>query len=251
MRNFVPWHLINGHMLGASQRGRYSRDSIAEDLRQAMQIGRGEWKGRMRDLALSGVATAAEGTYGALGAYPLEAELAGFTPTAATEGALLTSAANSALYMPIPQRGLLTPQAYRFVVGGRVTTSATAGNVSFPVRLGNANTSPRLDNSNPQAKVVSITNAIFMVKGDITIQSVGPPGTNSKAMGHFQAFLNNTTTPGGTYLGWVNGSTAAASFDSTVAPNSSANGGQVWIGVLESAGPSPWSVGAVHYMDWN
>lgn len=244
MRHCLPWSLLHGQLIPKGGR------EVTHLLDEAMKLGRGEWKPRMRALEAMGVPVAAEGTYGALGAYPLEAELAAFTPTAATEGALLTSAANQALYMPIPARSILGPQAYRFVLSGRVTTSATAGNVSFPVRLGNSNAAVSLGTPNPQAKVVSITNAMFVIKGDITV-SPGIPGTNAKGLGHFQAFLNNTTTIGGTYISWLWGSTAAASFDSTVGPNTSANGGQIWVGVLESAGASPWTVGQCHYMDWN
>jgi hypothetical protein len=246
MRKNVPWKLFMGQLV----LGRRYRPDVQRLLHEAKLIGSAEWGSRMRALRLAGEHMAAEGTYGALGAYPLEAELAAFTPTAATEGALLTSAANQALYMPIPARSILGPQAYRFIISGRVTTSATAGNVSFPVRLGFSNAGVSLGTPNPQAKVISITNAMFIVKGDVTVLP-GLPGTNAKAIGHFQSFLNNTTTIGGTYLGWAWGSTAAASFDSTVAPNTSANGGQIWVGVLESAGASPWTVGQVHYMDWN
>jgi hypothetical protein len=249
MQNRVPWHLVNGVMTGDSKRGRHSRDSIADDLRQMYQRGRSEWKGRMRDLALEGALVAAEGTYGALGAYPLAGELPSVTPTT-TESGLLT-AANASLFMPIPANGLLSPQAYRYVVAGRVTTTATAANYTWTPRLGNANTSPSLGASAAIAKTVSITNAILIQKGDITIQqAVNVPGTNSKAVGHFSNHLNSVA--GGAATVWVWGSVASASFDSTVAPGASANGGQVWLGVTASAAAAdPFIIGGVHFMDWN
>lgn len=244
MRLGRPWSLINGQLVPRGD----SRQPVADALAEAMARGRGEWKWRLRELASGGVPVAAEGTYGALGAYPVPAELASMTPTG-TEAGLL-SAAQAAIYMPLPANGVLAPQAYRFVVCGRVTTTSTAANYTWTPRLGNANTSPSLTASAALAKTVSITNAIYIVKGDITIQSVGVPGTNSKAIGHFQAFLNSAA--GGAATTWIWGSTASASFDSTVAPNSSANGGQVWLGITASAAAAdPFITGQVHFMDWN
>jgi hypothetical protein len=255
MRTGRPWKLLNGHLIArpseiaATETDRLQRESsIARDLWAAMQIGRSEFKHRLRGLGMAPVPVAAEGTYGALGAYPLAAELASVTPTTTESG--LVTAANGALFMPIPANSILSPQAYRFVIAGRVTTTATAANYTWALRLGNANTSPSLGASVALAKTISITNAFFILKGDITIQSVGAPGVNSKAMGHFGMDLN--TASGGATVHWTWGSAAAATFDASVAPNTSANGGQLWPGVTASAAAAdPWIVGAIHYMDWN
>jgi hypothetical protein len=238
------WKLINGHLIARES----EMDRTARDLHTVMALQRGQSKQMLRELERSGVALAAEGTYGALGAYPLQNELASVTATTTESG--LLSAANGAIYMPIPSNSTLAPQAYRFVAAGRVTTTATAANYTWTVRLGNANTSPSLGASVALAKTISITNAIYIWKGDVTIQQVGPPGTNAKAMGHFGMDLN--TAAGGATVHWTWGSSAQASFDSTVAPNSSANGGQFWLGVTASAAASdPFILGAVHFMDWN
>jgi hypothetical protein len=242
MRNGLPWSVLHGQLIPKGGR------EVSRLLDEAMKRGRGEWKSRMRALEAMGVATAAEGTYGALGAYPLEGELAAVN-NGVTEVGLLT-AANSALYLPIPARSILGPQAWRFVIAGRVTTTATAANLSWTPRLGNAITSPSLGASAAQAKTISITNAIFIVKGDITVQTIGVAGANSKAQGHFQAFLNSAA--GGAAVAWVWGSTAQASFDSTVGPNTSANGGQLFVGMTASAAAAdPFIAGQVHWMDWN
>lgn len=242
MRHRLPWSLLHGQLIPKGGR------EVTHLLDEAMKLGRGEWKPRMQALERLGVPMAAEGTYGALGSYPLEGELASVT-NGTTEVGLLTSA-NAALYMPIPARAVLAPQAYRFVVAGRVTTTATAANLTWTPRLGNANTSPSLGASAALAKTISITNAFFVMKGDITIQSVGIAGTNSKAMGHFGMDLNSAS--GGATQHWTWGSTAQASFDTTVAPGSSANGGQIWLGMTASAAAAdPFIVGAVHWMDWN
>jgi hypothetical protein len=255
MRNRRPWKVLDGHLIAkpsdidASERFRREQeDSIAQALWEAMHLARGQSKQMLRELGLAGGPLAAEGTYGALGAYPPAGELASVTPTT-TEAGLVT-AANSALYMPIPANATMTPQAWRFVICGRVTTTATAANYTWTARLGNAITSPSLGASAAVAKTISITNAIFIAKGDITVQSVGIPGTNSKAMGHFDAKLNSVA--GGAYTTWAWGSAAAASFDASVAPNTSANGGQMYLGLTASAAAAdPWIVGQIHWMDWN
>jgi hypothetical protein len=242
MRNNIPWSVLNAQLIPRGGR------EVTHLLDEAMKLGRGEWKTRLRALEAMGVATAAEGTYAALAAYPLEAELAAVN-SGTTENSLLT-VANATLYMPIPARSVLAPQAWRFVVSGRVTTTATAANLTWTNRLGNANTSPSLGASAALAKTISITNAYFIEKGDITVQSVGAAGTNARAMGHFQMFLNSAS--GGAAIIWVWGSSAQASFDSTVAPGASANGGQVWLGMLASAAAAdPLLTSQVHWMDWN
>jgi hypothetical protein len=256
IRNSRPWKLLNGHLIAkpsdidAAERDRAQQEeSIGRALWEAMHLQRGQSKQMMRELGLAGGPTAAEGTYGALGAYPLAAELTAVTPTATESG--LVSAANGGLYLPIPANGILAPQAWRFVISGRLSTdSATAANYTWTIRLGNANTSPSLGASIPLAKTVSLTNPIFMLKGDITIQSVGAPGTNARGMGHFDAKLNSAS--GGAYTAWLWGSTAQASFDATVAPNTSANGGQLWTGITASAAAADaWAVSQIHWMDWN
>jgi hypothetical protein len=242
MRHRLPWSVLHGQLVPKGGR------EVSHLLDQAKKLGRGEWKPRMQALERLGVPVAAEGTYGALGAYPLEAELAAVN-SGTTEAGLLT-AANAALYMPIPARAILAPQAWRFVVSGRVTTTATAANLTWTPRLGNANTSPSLGASAALAKTISITNAFFVMKGDITVQRVGIAGTNSLAIGHFDMRLNSSS--GGAFTSWLWGSSASAAFDSTVSPGSSANGGQVWLGMTASAAAAdPFIVGQVHWMDWN
>lgn len=241
MRNNLPWSVLDGQLIPKGGK------EVTHLLDEAMKLGRGEWKPRMDALERMGVPMAAEGTYGALGAYPLEAELAAVN-TAASEVGLLT-AANAALYMPIPARSILAPQAWRFMVGGRVTTTATAANLSWTPRMGNAATSPSLGASAALAKTISITNAYFCMKGDVTVQRVGVPGTNSTAFGHFDMKLNSAS--GGAYTSWLWGSSAAAAFDSSLGPGN-ANGGSIWLGMTASAAAAdPFIVGQVHWMDWN
>lgn len=244
MRNRIPWSMHNGHL--SAKGGR----EIAVLLDRAMKEGRGLWKAKREVLAAAGVPVAAEGTYGALGAYPLEGAIAGSALTS-TEAGLIT-AANGALYMPIPARSTLAPQAWRIVICARYTVTTTPGSLVSTFRLGNANTGVSLGASAAVAFTASLTNAFVMWKGDITIYSVGPPGTNAKATGAFDVKVN--TAVGGAYNAatWGTGSTAA-SFDSTVAPNTSANGGQLWLGVNDSGATNHATINTdqIHWMDWN
>lgn len=249
MRHHVPFHLLNGVLLGDSDKTSRMRESIADDLREAFQIGRRQWKGRMRDLALAGELVGAEGTYGALGAYPIPASPAAVTLS--TTEALLVAAGVIALYMPIPQNGLLAPQAYRFVEAGVYTTTTTPGSVIFTPRIGNTTGAPSLGASAAIALGASLTNAQFVVKGDITIQSVGLVGAaNSKALGHFIAHVNSALNGAANVGCWGTGTTAA-SFDSGAAAG--ATGGCFTINATDSGATNHGSltVQQLHFMDWN
>lgn len=246
MRKGVPWKLLNSQLV----LGRRYRPDVQRLLTEAMQVGRSEWKPRMRALAASGVATAAEGTYGALGAYPLPGEIT-YTIAGTTEAAML-SGANSALYMPIPANSVLAPQAYRFVIAGRVTTTTTAANLTWGIRLGNAVGGVSLGLSAAQAKgIVAMTNATWILKGDITITRVGVPGANGLAVGHFDAKVNSSAA-GSAYTAWAwsTGSTYAA-IDTTVAPNAGTSGGSVMPTLTASATTDAYVFQQVHWMDWN
>lgn len=251
MRNRVPFHLVNGHLLGKSERGRHTRESIAEDLRRAMMVGRGKWKGGLRELALAGEPVNAEGTYGALAAYPLAGALGALT-LSATESLALTGTGAQAELMPLPGNGILSPQAYRFTIGAFYTTVATPGSLITTIRLGNANTSPSLGASASVALTASLTSAVIILKSDLTIQqAINVPGANSKAVGHHDIKLN--TAVGGAFnsAAWATGTTAA-SFDTTLT-SLGTNGGGVWIGMADTGATNHGSVTVqqVHFMDWN
>jgi hypothetical protein len=243
MRNRVPWSMHNGQLIAKGGR------EVAQLVNEAMKQGRGEWKTRTRALEALGVPVAAEGSYGALGSYPLEGAIAG-SVLSTTETGLMT-AANLALYMPIPARATLAPQAWRIVIGARYTAGATPGTVVSTFRLGNANSSPSLGASVAVTQT-ALTNAFAIWKGDITIYRVGPPGNNATATGIFDVKIN--TAVGGAFNSvlWGTGSTAAA-FDSTVAPGASANGGQLWLGLTDAGATNhaTYTTDQIHWMDWN
>lgn len=243
--NRRPWRLMNGALVEGS------RDTIAEDLRQAYQKGRREWRGRLHDLAMAGELVGAEGTYMALGAYPLAGELSGLT-LSTTESLALTGTGAQQILAPIPGNGVLSPQAYRMVFCSRYTVTTTPGSLVTTLRIGNANTSPSLGASAAVALTASLTAATIILKGDITIQqAINVPGTNSKAIGHFDIKIN--TAVGGAYnaAAWQTGATAA-SFDVTLT-TLGANGGGLWIGMNDSGATNHATVTPqqVHFMDAN
>lgn len=244
LANDVPFRVVNGKLLGDNIRGK--RESIANDLRQMYQLGRKRWRGGLRELALSGALTAAEGTYGALAAYPMPASEAALTLSAAEQG--LIPSAHIPIYAPLPINGILAPQAYRYILSGIFTSVATSGTLTMTSRLGNANTSPSLGASAAQTLTASLTNGQFYIMGDVTIRSIGLPGTNSTAIGTFHALANSAV--GGATTSWLWGTgTTAVGFDSTIAAGT--NGGGFWLGVTFSANFPTMTLQQAHFMDWN
>jgi hypothetical protein len=220
-----------------------------EEIQWLIKHEKRNWKLLNGRIIGSGAPTAmAEGTYGALGAYPLPGAIA-MAALTTTESAFIP-AANIATYTPIPANATLAPQAWRFAIAGRYTVTTVPGSLITSFRLGNANTSPLLGTSAAVAQTASLTNAFALWKGDMTIYSVGAPGTNSKATGIFQAFCN--TAVGGAFNSalWGTGATAV-SFDSTIALGP--NGGGLWMGLSDSGATNhaTYTLDQVHWMDWN
>jgi hypothetical protein len=193
----------------------------------------------------------AEGTYGGVGAYPQPGSIAMAAALSTTESAGILTA-NQSIYVPILGNATLAPQAWRFAIAGRYTVTTTPGSMITSFRLGNANTSPLLGTSGSVAFTASLTSAFILWKGDITIQSVGVPGANSKALGMFTVMVN--TAVGGAYNSalWGTGSGTAVSFDSTL-QSPGANGGALWLGLSDTGATNHATVtiDQVHWMDWN
>lgn len=188
----------------------------------------------------------AEGTYGALAAYPLPASEAALTLSATEQG--LIPSGHIPIYTPLPINGIMAPQAYRVILSGVFTSVATSGTLTMTPRIGNANTSPSLGASAAQTLTASLTNGQFYIMGDITIRSIGLPGANSTAIGTFHALANSAV--GGATSSWLWGTgTTAVSFDSTIA--AAANGGGLWFGVTFSANFPTMTLQQIHMMDWN
>lgn len=230
-----------------------SRDDLRlrdEEIAYLLRQGRKDWSLINGRIARGGQPVAmAEGTYGALGAYPLSGALGGVT-LSATESAGITNA-NQPIYVPLLGNSTLAPQAWRFAIAGRYTGTTALGSMITTLRLGNGNTSPSLGASGNVALTASLTNAFILWKGDLTIQSVGPPGANSKAVGIFDVKVN--TAVGGAFNSalWGTGATPA-SYDSTLAALG-ANGGALWLGLADTGATNHATVtiDQIHWMDWN
>lgn len=202
-----------------------------EELDYLIRHGRTKWKLINGHIAESGDPTNAFGTYSALGAYPLSGALSSLTLSASEQG--LIPAADIGLYTPIAPNGVVAPAAYQVSAMGVFTSTATAQNLTTAVRLGNSASSPSLGASAATVMTVSLTNAFFFLQGIVTVEKVGPPGTNSTALGQFWLDTNSAVGGAVTRCMWGTGSTAV-SFDSTITPGT--NGGGLWIGVTSSAG---------------
>ena len=205
------------------------------------------WKLINGRIARSGDSTfMAEGTYGALAAYPLPVSEAALTLSATEQG--LIPAAHIPIYTPLPINGMLAPQAYRFIATGIFTSVATSGNLTTSIRIGNANTSPLLRSSVATAMTASLTNGQWYLMGDITIRTIGLPGANSTAIATFHQLVNTAVGGACSSIVWGTGVTAV-SFDSTIA--AAVNGGGIWLGELFSANFPTMTLQQVHMMDWN
>jgi hypothetical protein len=245
MRHRLPWSVLDGQLIPKGGK------EVTHLLDEAMRLGRREWKPRMRALEAMGVPVAMpEGSYAALGVYPLESAITG-SALSATEAGLIT-AANQALYMPIPARSILAPQAFRMAIGARYTVTTTPGSLITSFRLGNTNASVLLGTSASVALTASLTNAFVLYKGDITVYKTGIAGSNATANGIFDVKVNTAVSGAFNSALWGTGATPIA-FDSTVAPNTSAAGGQIWIGVSDTGATNHATINTdqIHWMDWN
>lgn len=218
-----------------------------EELVWLMQHERRGWSLINGRIIESGDPMATAGVYGGLGAYPMPAAIAG--PAMSTTEAGILSAGNIAIYTPMPAGVVTAPQGWRVHVSGRYTVGATPGTIVFTPRLGNANTSPSLGASAAITQT-NLTAAFWALRGEITVNTVGAPGTNSKANGTFWAQVN--TAVGGAFNSalWGTGATDA-SFDSTVPLGT--NGGGLWIGGTDAGATNhaTYTIQQVHWMSWN
>lgn len=230
---------------------------VLDDVKAMMDMHRLQWRERQRLIAEDGLLTAmAEGTYGALMAYP---------PAATVTTTSINGTVNlwpQATFTPIPANGVMAPQAYRIIVCAKITTSTSPGNIGFEFRIGSTGswttggtaigtTGPTLGASGNVALTASITNAFYYIIGDFTIRTVGNPGANSTAVGMFQYVSTQATSGGlagpaavGTGHNLLFGGTNA-SFDSTVA------GAGLALGAVHTVTTITHNVEQVHAQDWN
>jgi hypothetical protein len=196
----------------------------------------------------------AEGTYGAMMAYPNPATV---TTTSISGTVNLWP---QTIYTPIPPNGTLAPQAYRLIVAAKITTAATPGNIGFNPTIGATGAwttggtgvagGATLGASGNIALTASITNAFYYIVGDFTVRSVGLPGANTTAVGMFHYVSTQGTSGGvagpaaiGTGHNLLFGGTNA-SFDNSV------NSG-LSMGAVHTVTTITHNIEQIHGCDWN
>jgi hypothetical protein len=204
---------------------------------------------RQRQRALEDEPTALEGIYAGLNAYPPAADLTTKTAIAGELG--LLTAAEIATYMPFAPNGLLAPEAFRVAISGNYTTSTSPGNLTITSRMGTTTSGATLGATGTQALVASITGGGFFMIGDLTIQSVGAPGANSKAAGFFHFMMTALALGAAAQTLTIDtlfGHTQA-SFDASSA--AAATGGGLFFGLTHTTTTPTYIPKQVHWMSWN
>lgn len=221
-----------------------------EEIEWLIQQGRRDWSLINGRIARSGEPVMGVGVYGSLIAYPLPGSPTGLT-LSATESALV-STGNQPIYTPMLSNSILAPSAWRVMIAARYTVTTTPGSMITSFRIGNANTSPLLGTSASVALTASLTNAFIVWRGEITVRTIGAPGTNSTALGMFQVDVNTAVGGASNSATWGTSGGTAVSFDSTLT-TIGANGGALWVGLSDSGATNHATVtmDQIHWTCWN
>lgn len=214
---------------------------IWDDLDAAKALQRQTWMQRQRALDTGPDPTALEGVYAGLNAYPNAADLTVKTGTVGEVG--LLSAAEIALFTPLQPNGTLAPEAFRIAMSGNMTTVAAPGNLTITPRMGTSSSGITLGASVAFALTASITGAFWYLLGDLTLRTVGAPGTNSTAIGLFHFVGTAVAGSGAVTYNQVFGHTSA-SYDSSIA-------GGLYFGLTHTVASSTYTPRQVHWMSWN
>lgn len=228
---------------------------VLQDVEDLKLLHQATHKRRMREMREQGFPMAmAEGTYGAMMAYPNSATIT----TTSINGTV--NLWPQLLYTPFPINGMMFPQAFRLIVCAKITDSTSPGNLGFnPIAgatgawtTGGTATSggATLGASGNVALTASITNAFYYIIGDVTIRSGGAPGNNTTAVGMFH--LNSTQN---TAAGVAGPAPATAAFSllfggtSAAFDNSIASG--LTLGAVHTVTTITHNVEQIHGCDWN
>lgn len=230
---------------------------ILDDVKAMMDMHRLQWRYRQQAITEDNLLTAmAEGTYGAMMAYPNPATVA----TTSINGTVNLWPQN--IFTPLPVNGMLGPQAYRIIISAKITTVATPANIGFEFRIGSTGawttggtaigaTGATTGASTNVALTASITNAFYYIYGDLTVRTIGNPGANSTAVGMFHYISTQATAAGlagpaavGAGHNLLFGGTNAT-FDSTL------SGAGVALGAVHTVTTITHNVEQIHGCDWN
>jgi hypothetical protein len=227
---------------------------VLADIESLKTLHRMTWARRQRELEQSGEFLAmAEGTYGALLAYP--------------PGSVITTTSISGnvnlypnlVYAPIMANSMLTPQAYRMMIVAKITTSTSPANLTITPLINSVGTwttggtavsgGQTLGATGAVALTASITAAFYAIVGDITVRSSGTLSACT-AVGMFHYISTQGTSGGlagpaaiGTGHNLLFGGTTAT-FDGQVTES-------LQFGATHTVTTITHNIDQLHFMDWN
>ena len=203
-------------------------------------------------LAGASVVFMPEGTYAGLLAYP---NVQTITTTSINGVANLYP---NLTYAPITANAILAPQAYRVAVCSKITTSTSPGNITMTPQVNSAGAwttggtaisgGTSLGATAAVALTASITNAFYIVLGDLTIRA---GGTTSSIVSMLHFISTQGTTGGlagpaavGTGFNLMFGGTAAT-------PDLQTAGSSFQLGATHTVLTITHNIEQLHFMDWN
>lgn len=219
----MPWRMDSTAGAAIWDTQPMSSDDLAlrdEEIRWLMQHQRTGWKVINGRIAGSGDPVANVGAYTSLGAYPPTAS-SGFLANVASingEAALWTTS----LFTPWLANALVSPSAWRIHAAWQTTTSTSPANLTLNPRIGSvaAGSSSTGGIALGADAAITLTASIttdWALVGNLTVDVIGAPGANSKAIGDFRCIAKPATTgTGAATINDIFGFTQA-SFDSSVA----------------------------------
>lgn len=227
--------------------------AIAGDLNALRDYYRSKWRRSEINLRQSGVPTAMpEGTYAGLLAYP---------PVQTTTTTSINGTVNlwsNLIYTPIAANSVMGPQIYRIAVNAKVTTSTSPGNIGFNPLINSTGTwttgGTAVSGGNTMgatgnvALTASITNAFYMIVGDITIRT---GGTTSSIVGMFQYKSTQATTGGLAGPAVVGAGHNLLFGGTTVTPDVQLTGQSFQLGAVHTVTTITHNVEQIKWMDWN
>lgn len=183
----------------------------------------------------------AYGTYAGIAAVPPAATLANVTSLNGEASLWATS-----FYTPWLAGALVAPSAWWLYVSWQTTTSTSPGNLTLNPRVGAyaAGASSSGGVAMGADAAITLTASIttnWFANGRITVQSIGAPGANSKAIGAFNVEAKPATSGNGlTTIDDVFGFTQA-SFDASVATG-------VSLGMANTVTTITYAVNQIHWI---
>jgi hypothetical protein len=226
---------------------------IAADLDDLQRLYRLTWERRQRAIMEDGCPIGMpEGTFAGVLNYP-----AAQTVTTTSLNGTVNLWLNM-IYTQIPINSVMAPQIYRIVLAAKITTSTSPANIGFNPLINNAGTwttggtavagGSTLGASGNIALTASITNAFYIIKGDLTIRN---PGTSSVVVGMFE-YKSTQGTAGGLAGPAAIGTGHNLLFGGTaVTVDTQTTGQSLQFGAVHTVATITHNIEQPHFMDWN